>query len=88
MMRIGNTVLDLENLTENDLTEVIKEAKRLRSRKADSRNLHEGFVAMLEGAKERKFSLCSKYTGEVLKADDWVVYDEEDQCLQNGEWFC
>ena len=86
-MRIGKTILDLENLTEDDLTEVIKEAKRLRSRKADSRNLHEGFVAMLEGAKERNFAICSKYTGEVLKADDWVIYDNELQCLHEGDWF-
>ena len=86
-MRIGKTMLDLENLTEDDLTEVIKEAKRLRSRKADARNLREGFNAMLEGAKERNFAICSKYTGEVLKADDWVVYDNDLQCLHEGDWF-
>lgn len=86
-MRIGKTILDLENLTEDDLTEVIKEAKRLRSRKADARNLREGFTAMLEGAKERNFAICSKYTGEVLKADDWIVYDNEEQCVQEGEWY-
>lgn len=86
-MRIGKTMLDLETLTEEDLTEVIKEAKRLRFRKADSRNLHEGFIALLDGAKDRHFALCNKYTGEILKADDWVVYDEDDQCLHEGEWF-
>lgn len=86
-MRIGKTMLDLENLTEDDLTEVIKEAKRLRSRKADARNLREGFGAMLEDAKERNFAICNKYTGEVLKVDDWVIYDNELQCLHEGEWF-
>ena len=86
-MRIGKTMLDLESLTEDDLSEVIKEAKRLRSRKADARNLREGFSAMLEGAKERNFAICNKYTGEVLKVDDWVIYDNELQCLHEGEWF-
>ena len=86
-MRIGKTMLDLENLTEEDLTTVINEAKRLRSRKADARNLREKLDAMLESAKERNFAICSKYTGEVLKADDWVVYDNELQCLHEGEWF-
>lgn len=86
-MRIGKTILDLENLTEDDLTEVIKEAKRLRSRKADSRNLHKGLVAILEDAKELNFAICSKYTGEVLEADDWVIYDNELQCLHEGDWF-
>lgn len=85
-MRIGNTMLDLESLTENDLTEVIKEAKRLRNRKCDARNLREGLEAMLEGAKERNFDICSKYTGEVLKADDWVIYDSELQCIHEGDW--
>lgn len=86
-MRIGKTMLDLENLTEDDLTEVIKEAKRLRSRKCDARNLREGFTDMLNGAKERSLAICNKYTGEVLKADDWVIYDNELQCLHEGEWF-
>lgn len=86
-MRIGKTMLDLENLTEEDLTTVINEAKRLRSRKADARNLREKLGAMLETAKENNLAICSKYTGEVLKADDWVVYDNELQCLHEGEWF-
>lgn len=69
-MRIGKTLLELEDLTEEDLTLVINEAKVLRSRKADSRNLKEGFTAMIENAKERDFSICNKYTGEVLVAND------------------
>ena len=85
-MRIGKTILDLENLTEEDLTEVIKEAKRLRARKSDGRNLREGLTNLLEGAKERNLAVCSKYTGEVLKAEDWVIYDNELQCLLEGEW--
>lgn len=85
-MRIGKTILNLEDLSEKDLTEVITEARRLRSRKADARNLREGFTAIIDGAKENNFTLCNKYTGEVLKADDWIVYDEEDQCLHEGEW--
>lgn len=86
-MRIGKTMLDLENLTEDDLTEVIKEAKRLCNRKCDARNLRRSLETMLTSAKERNFAICSKYTGEVLKADDWVVYDNELQCLHEGDWF-
>ena len=48
-MRIGNTILNLENLSEDDLTLVIKEAKTLRARKADSHHLKEGFTALLDG---------------------------------------
>ena len=85
-MRIGKTIIDLESLTAQDLTEVIKEAKRLRTRKVDARDLDEGFTTMLANAKEHNFSICSKYTGEILKAEDWVVYDDELQCLHEGEW--
>ena len=85
-MRIGKTVLDLESLTEEDLTLVIDEAKNLRTRKRSARSLHDSLKATLENAKENKFSICSKYTGEVLRAEDWVVYDNELECLQEGEW--
>lgn len=87
MMRIGNTILDLESLTEDDLTEVIKEAKRLRIRKCNARSLREGLTATLNDAKDHDFAICNKYTGEVLIADDWVVYDNELKCLHEGEWF-
>lgn len=85
-MLIGQTILDLEDLTEDDLSLVIKEARELRSRKADSRNLKKGFTAMIEDAKEREFAICNKYTGEVLVADDWIVYDRANECLHQGEW--
>lgn len=85
-MRIGKTILDLENLNEEDLTEVIKEAKRLRVRKSDARNLREGFHSMITNARERGFDICNKHTGEVLMADDWLIFDKELQCLHEGEW--
>lgn len=85
-MRIGKTILDLESLTEEDLSLVIKEAKTLRSRKMDARNLREGFEAMISNAQERGLDICNKYTGEVLNTHDWVVYDTTLQCLHEGEW--
>ena len=85
-MRIGKTVLDLESLTEEDLTLVIDEAKNLRTRKRSARGFHDSLKATLENAKENKFSICSKYTGEILRAEDWVVYDDELECLHEGEW--
>ena len=85
-MRIGKTILDLENLTEEDLSLVINEAKNLRSRKRDARNLREGFEAMIENARERGFNICNKYTGEVLDPHDWAIYDNTLQCLHEGEW--
>lgn len=85
-MRIGAKLINIEDLSEDDLSEVINEARRLRSHKADARNLYEGFTAMLEGAKERKLDICNKYTGEVLRAEDWLIYDNELDCTQCGDW--
>lgn len=85
-MRIGKKMIDLESLTVEDLDQVIKEAKRLRIRKVDAKNFHRGIVSILTNAKEANMDICNKYTGEVLNADDWVVYDNELQCLHEGEW--
>lgn len=41
---------------------------------------------LLATTKDRHYTFCSKTTGEVLRAKDWVVYDEEEQCVQEGEW--
>jgi len=84
-MRIGEIILNLENLTEDDLTEVIKEAKRVRSRKCDARHLREKFTAMLDDTKEHDFAICNKYTREFLDANDWIVFDNELQCIHEGE---
>ena len=85
-MRIGKILIDTEDMSVEDLDALIKEAKRVRSRKNGAREFYCGFEDLLSGAKDRGYTLCSRYTGEVLKASDWVVYDEEEKCLQEGEW--
>ena len=85
-MRIGKVLIDTEDMSVEDLDALIKEAKRVRSRKNGAREFYCGFEDLLSGAKDRSYTLCSRYTGEVLKASDWVVYDEEEKCLQEGEW--
>ena len=85
-MRIGKRIIDLDGLTEEDLTEVIKEAKRMRSRLCEARHIDETFVTLLQTAKDSDFAICSKYTGEVLNAEDWVIYDNDLQCTHDGTW--
>lgn len=82
-----NTVtIDMEHISIEELDELIKEAKRLRSRKNGAREAFCGLENLLEGAKDRGYTFCSKTTGEVLRAKDWVVYDEEEQRVQEGKW--
>ena len=84
-MRIGKFVINTDDLTVEDLDSLIREAKRVRSRKNGAREFFCGFEDLLSGAKDRHYTLCSRYTGEVLKATDWVVYDEEEKCVQEGD---
>lgn len=79
-MKIGNITIDTNEMSVEELDALIKEAKRIRSRKNGAREFYYGFEDLLSGAKDRGYALCSRYTGEVLKASDWVVYDEQERC--------
>lgn len=82
-----NTVtIDMEHISIEELDALIKEAKRLRSRKSGAREAFCNLEDLLATTKDRHYTFCSKTTGEVLRAKDWVVYDEEEQCVQEGEW--
>lgn len=85
-MRIGKVVLNLEDLSADALEEVIKEAKALRIRKIDHNNFCRSLEALLANAREEGFTFCEKHTGEVLKASDYVLYDDTYKCLHEGEW--
>ena len=76
----------LNEMSVEELDAIIKNAKRIRSRKVGAREAFCGLESLLDGAKDRGYTFCSKYTGEVLKATDWIVYDEEEKCVQEGEW--
>ena len=85
-MRIGKVLIETDDMSIEDLDALIKEAKRVRSRKNGAREFYCSFEDLLSGAKDRGYALVSKYTGEVLNASDWGVYDEQEKCLQEGEW--
>lgn len=85
-MKIGNVTINTEDMSLEDLDALVKEAKRVRSRKYNAREYFCRFEDLLSEVKDRGYALCDRYTGEVLKAKDWVVYDNEEQCVQEGEW--
>lgn len=79
-MRIGNITIDTDEMSVEELDALIKEAKRIRSRKNGAREFYGGFEDLLSGARERGYILCSRFTGEILSASDWGVYDEQERC--------
>lgn len=85
-MRIGKVLIDTKDMSIEELDTLIKEMKHASDRKREARARKRNFVEMLTNMKEEGFTLCSKYTGEVLNADEWLVWDEQEQCAQNEKW--
>lgn len=85
-MRIGSVILDTDNMSVEDVNVLINQLKQVRARKSEARSYKQRLASMLEGMKEEGFTFCSQYTGEVLKAEDWLVYDEHEKCVHEGEW--
>lgn len=74
-MKMRNLVMDTSDLTLEEVDGLIQELRAVRARKGEARARHQNFCAMVETMKEDDFVFCSKYTGEVLNPNDWVVYD-------------
>jgi hypothetical protein len=74
-MRIGNVILDTDNMSIDEISGLIKELRNIRDRKAHERNLKEALTNLLNDAHENKFDFVMAQTGEVLRAEDIVVWD-------------
>ena len=85
-MRIGNQVINLDVFSKEDLDILIKEARKIRERIATAQRFAVEFNGILSDAEQNHLRLCNKYTGEIFKADEWLVYDEEAMCPRVGEW--
>lgn len=74
-MKMRNLVMDTSDLTLEEVDGLIQELRTVRARKGEARARHQNLCAMVETMKEDNFVFCSKYTGEILNPNDWVVYD-------------
>ena len=70
-----NLVMDTSDLSFEELDTLIHQLKKARERKGEARARYQNFSAMIENMKEENLVFCSRYTGEVLNPNDWVVYD-------------
>ena len=74
-MELKNVIVDTRDMSFEEIDALIRNLKMIRARKGEARARHQNLCAMVETMKEDNFVFCSKYTGEVLNPNDWVVYD-------------
>ena len=84
-MRIGNVILDTDNMSVQDMDVLIKELKLIRERKGEARGYKQRLGTIIENMRDEGFTFCSKHTGEVLNANDYVVFDDREQCTHGTE---
>lgn len=75
-MRIGNHIIDTDWMTEEDLTTVICELRRIRERKRKQEQLVNRMNALLADAVAAQFVFCDD-CGRVLEAADLNLVDTE-----------
>ena len=80
-MKMRNLIMDTNDLTLEEVDGLIQELRKVRARKGEARARHQNLCAMVENMKDDNFVFCSKYTGEVLNPNDWVVYDNLDHSV-------
>ena len=85
-MKIGPATIDTNSMTLEEVDTMIQELRHIRERKRNARSRMNQFSSMLAEIKEDGFSFCDKYTGEVLDASHFVVYDNKENCVLEGEW--
>ena len=75
-MRIGNHIIDTDWMTEEDLTTVICELRKIRERKRKQEQLVNRMNELLADAAAANFVFCDEY-GTVLEAADLNLVDTQ-----------
>lgn len=84
-MRIGNAIIDTDNMTVEEIDILYHEVHRIRARKREALSAKHQLQFALEDAKKNGFTFCSKHTGEIMQIGDWHVYDEKSHCIHGDE---
>lgn len=75
-MQMRNFIIDTDDLSFEELDELIKRLKKARERRGEARARYQNLCAMVQNMRDDHFTFCSRHTGEVLNPKDWVVYDD------------
>ena len=84
-MRIGKVILDTDNMTYEEVDQLVQELREIRKRKCEAKNCKFRMKNMVEEAQEQGFRYINRYTGELFSADEWFVYDEKQNCTHGEE---
>jgi len=84
-MRIGNVILDTDNMSYDEINVLICELREIRKRKGEAHDCKLRIRNAVEESKEHGFRYVNRYTGEFFDATDWWVYDDENNCTHGEE---
>ena len=84
-MRIGNVILDTDNMTYSEVDQLVQELRAIRKRKSEARDCKVRMNNAVVESQEHGFRYINRYTGEIFNADDWWVYDEEQNRMHGDE---
>lgn len=84
-MRIGNVILDTDNMTLSEINQLVNELREIRKRKEQAHDCKLRMKNAVEESKDRGFRYINRYTGAIFNADDWCVYDEAQDCTHSEE---
>ena len=73
-MRIGMKIIDIENLSVEDLTAVIVTARAIRERKRKAEALVNRLHSVVEDAREAGFDFVDKSCGFIFNPNDFALY--------------
>ena len=72
-MRIGNVILDTDNMTYSEVDQLVKELREIRKRKGEARECKIRLNAAVVESRDNGFRYINRYTGEIFNANDWQV---------------
>jgi len=84
-MRIGNVILDTDNMSYEDVDQLVQELREIRKRKGEARDCKFRMKNAVEESQEHGFRYINRYTGEIFDEKDWFVYDEVQKCTHGEE---
>lgn len=84
-MRIGNIILDTDNMTYEEVDILVKELRDIRKRKGEARDCMNRMKYAVEESSNHGFRYVNRYTGEIFNEKDWDVYDEVQECTHSDE---
>lgn len=76
-MRIGRIIIDTDNMSIEEMENVIREMRKIRARKLKAEELKNRMLELIADAKENGFTFIDKDFGQVWTGNDVELYDEQ-----------